>query len=120
MALVWNNRIIFVLGPDPDSGDISLGRGVDDFVAVKDVAVVVVFFSGSAEVLDHGLSCGGCVKFRVAVNFRCTMTSWAPSLGDFGFWSSTLGLFVTTTDWRTPYATRGSQRSLYGLTLRPY
>ena len=45
MALVWNNSLIFVPGPDPDSGDISLGRGVEDFVAVKDVAVVVVFFT---------------------------------------------------------------------------
>ena len=45
MALVWNNSLIFVPGPDPDSGDISLGRGVDDFVAVKDVAVIVVFIA---------------------------------------------------------------------------
>ena len=27
--------------PDPDSGNISLGRGVDVLVAVKDVAVVI-------------------------------------------------------------------------------
>ena len=45
MALVWNNSLIFVPGPDPDSGDISLGRGVDDFVAVKDVAVIVIFIA---------------------------------------------------------------------------
>jgi len=45
VALVWNNSLIFVPGPDPDSGDISLGRGVDDFVAVKDVAVIVVFIA---------------------------------------------------------------------------
>jgi len=45
VALVWNNSLIFVPGPDPDSGDISLGRGVDDFVAVKDVAIIVIFIA---------------------------------------------------------------------------
>ena len=45
MALVWNNSLIFVPGPDPDSGDISLGRGVHDFVAVKDVAIIVIFIA---------------------------------------------------------------------------
>ena len=34
----------------PDSGDISLGRGVDVFVAVKDVAVII---QGGCEFQTH-------------------------------------------------------------------
>jgi hypothetical protein len=41
VALVWNNSLAFVLGPDPDSGEVSLGRGVDVLEVVKDVAVII-------------------------------------------------------------------------------
>jgi hypothetical protein len=41
VAHVWNNSLAFVSGPYSDSGEISLGRGVDVFEAVIDVAVII-------------------------------------------------------------------------------
>ena len=52
-----------------------------------------------------------------------TITLWVPRLGNrtksCWFWSIVLGLFVTTSDCRTPFTPRGSRSLRYGFSLCP-
>ena len=80
---------------------------------------------GAAQVLKHSPVdiFNGQHDREASLAVPITITSYGPRLGNrtssCWFWSMLLGLFVMTTDFRTPLTLKASRRERYGLSLRP-